>query len=426
MRRSGRRSALSSTHRGRDRSRGSARPFALCLAAAVAGALTCATLAGCDRSDAPPELTSWPVVATPQFPLGMQTDFAWLATAQRDEVMLLGKPDAVHVAGRVTAICPVPALDYGPATDAPVRFGFMIFHECGVRYAGSYLREGADEAEGCSLAIDGQLPPVRAATPVWPDEGDTGELVALITGGEMPTPRPADVQAEPPPWVTGTEVQLAWLQGEALVVGSPEALAGTDPWAMRAGKFAGQEDNLLVCVYTQAPFDEVTRRRPWIYRVVVGDDGLPHLDPRWRGTSFARPFRDATFGDFTGTGEGEIAALEVTEDGGRALTAYLFEGFGLEGMAESVELPAVEDRLEAARWVGGNADELVVRTTDGRFLFFGLATDAGELRQVLEIDGPGGILGWTITSASGGEPGELLCVLANGEVWRTDSVQTRG
>jgi len=169
----------------------------------------------------------------------------------------------------------------------------------------------------------------------------------------------------------------------------------------------------------------VTRRRPWIYHVVVGDDGLPHLDPRWRGTSFARPFRDATFGDFTGAGSGEIAALEVTEDGGRTLTAYRFEGFGLEGMAESAELPAIGDHLEAAHWVGGKADELVVRTTDGRFLFFGLDAAAGELREVRAIDGPSAILGWTITSASGGEPGELVCVLANGEVWRTDSWQVR-
>jgi len=131
----------------------------------------------------------------------------------------------------------------------------------------------------------------------------------------------------------------------------------------------------------------------------------------------------STPGDFSGTGEGEIAALEVTEDDGRTLTAYRFEGFGLEGMAESVALPAVGDRLEAAHWVGGNADELVVRTTTGRFLFFGLG--AGELRRVLAIDGPGAVLGWTITSASGGEPGELVCVLPNGEVWRTDSWQVR-
>lgn len=400
---------------GRGRSRGNARLLLRVLPGVLAALVI---LSGCGRREAPPaHLGQWPVASCPDF-LGLSTHIAWVSPQQRTEIEMLGHDDPVSVPGQVTAICRIPALDYDLPADAPLRFGFLIFHEGGA----SYSSDDPGATGSVPLAIEGVLSQVRAAACLSPGDGDHGEVVALITGGQVP-PRASPDEAETPPWVTSAEVQLAWLQGGRLIVGSPEPLAGTNPWALRVGKFAGEEDNLLISVYSGAPFDQVTRRRPWIYRVVRGGDGLPHLDPRWRGTSFSRPFRDATFGDFTGEREGEIAALEVDEDGDRLLTAYRFRGFGLEGLAPSVELPPVSDRLEAAHWSGRAADELVVRAADGRFLFFEFAPDTGELREVLAIQGPAAVLGWAITSATDGEPGDLVCVLPTGEVWRTDSSQ---
>jgi len=168
-------------------------------------------------------------------------------------------------------------------------------------------------------------------------------------------------------------------------------------------------------VYNEAPFDEVMRRRPWIYRVVEGEDGLPHLDPRWRGTSFAHPFRDATFCDLTGTGEGEIAALEVAEDGGWMLTAYRFEGFGLEGMAPSLELPEVEDRIEAVHLDRNATDELLVHATGRppRFIFYGLRGPEPVLLEVAQARAPQNLLGWVPLREEAGRF-EIFCLLRDG------------
>lgn len=398
--------------RGRGRSPGSARPLLRVLVVAMSLAL----LAGCAREEAPPpELSDWPVASAPGL-LGLSTEIAWVSPARRAQLQVMGRQRPLSVPGQVCAVCRVPAMDYAMPADAPLRFGFLVFHDSGVSYAGG----DAQDTTPAELTVDGALQCVRAATCVSPSEGNAGEVVALVTGGAVPPRTPAG-EAEPPPWVTSADVQLAWLQGGRLIVGPPEQLTGKNPWALRSGKFAGEEDNLLVSVYTDAPFDTVVRRRPWIYRVVQGEDGLPRLDPRWRGTSFAHPFRDATFADVTGAGEGEIAALEVSEDGGRMLTAYRFEGFGLEGLGPSAQLPDVEDRLEAARWTGAAGQELVIRTLDGRFLFYALDGQSGQLRQVLDIEGPEAVLGWVITDASASQPGNLLCVLPDGDVWRVRS-----
>ncbi|MFO8080410.1 MAG: hypothetical protein R6V07_08900 [Armatimonadota bacterium] len=296
-----------------------------------------------------------------------------------------------HVIGvrdYVTAICPLPER------------GAMIFTPSG----------GFDV--GAEKDLWSTQPDVRNAAAL----GST--RLALIVGGDTTGDAPGE-PAEPPPWLMGAEIRLGRIEDDQLRVGPSELPHTINPWRIQHGRFAGEDDNLLVFVYTRAPFDEVMRRRPWIYRVTEGDDGLPHLDPRWRGTSFAHPFRDATFGDFTGEGEGEIAALEVTEDGGRMITAYHFQGFGLEGLAPSARVPPVEDRLQAARRGESEADELVVRALDGRFLFYELDAGRGELRETLAVDGPETVLGWIVTGGTPAGSGELACVLPDGDIWRT-------
>ena len=241
--------------------------------------------------------------------------------------------------------------------------------------------------------------------------------LALLTAGDSQS-HPVEPPAEAPPWLLGGTINLAWLENDRLVIGAPELEADLNAYRLKAGRFAGEDENLLVFVYTRAPFDDVMRRRPWIYRVIEGDNALPVLEPRWRGSSFSRPFRDAIFGDFTGEGEGEIAALEVARDGGRLLTAYRFKGFGLEGLAPGTALPDVEDRVEIVRRGDGLADELVVRANDGRFLVFEFDAEAEMLRQTRVIEGPKTVLGWMIDPASEGERGSVSCVLPGGGLWR--------
>lgn len=360
------------------------------------------------------ELGQWPIAVSPDL-LGLSTDTAWLSANERTRVRVEGRTAALAAGGNVTALCRCPPMDYGMPVDATLRFGFLAFHGNGV----SYYTDEAPDAGFTALQVEGLPGTVRAATCVCPGN-ESGDVVVLVTGGEVP-PRTQGGAAEPPPWVTSGEVQLAWLRGETLVVGSPQPLVGTNPWAIRAGRFAGEDGNVMICVYTEAPFDDVVRRRPWIFRVVPGDEGEPTLDPRWRGTSFARPFRDAVFVDATGEGEGEIAALEVTEDQGRALTVYRFEGFGLEGVAPTVTLPPVEDRLQSADWSKSDSEELVVRGADGSFHFYAFDGATEAFREVRALDGPDAVLGWVITDRTAEEPGRLLCILPTGEVWRAQS-----
>ncbi|MFP4250375.1 MAG: hypothetical protein ACLFU7_11995 [Armatimonadota bacterium] len=337
---------------------------------------------GCDRS---PPVDRWPMASA--ITAGGESFVAWALPPDRFGLGLTSH--VVEVKDYVTAICPLHER------------GAMIFTPSG----------GFD---------------VRAEKDLWstqPDVRNAAALgatrLALILGGDTTACAPGE-PAEPPPWLMGAEIRIGRIDDNQLRVGPSELPHTVNPWRIQHGRFGGEDDALLVLVYTRAPFDDVMRRRPWIYRITEGDDGLPHLDPRWRGTSFAHPFRDATFGDFTGRGEGEIAALEVTEDGGRMITAYHFEGFGLEGLAPSARVPPVEDRLHAARWNASEADGLVVRALDGRFIFYELDAEKGELRQRSAVDGPGSVLGWIVTGAETAGPGELICVLPGGDLWRAN------
>lgn len=219
---------------------------------------------------------------------------------------------------------------------------------------------------------------VRAAVAI------SSSALVVITGGETNPPRQTGAGNASLPWLTGGEARIATLTNGRLSVGEADVQAAWNPWRLKAGRFAG-EDNVLVFVYKRTPFDAVARQRPFIYRLVTGDDGLPHLRARWRGTSFSHPFVDATFGDFTGSGEGEIAALEVSNEGGRLLTAYHFEGFGLEGLAPSVKLPEVDDYLAAADLVGDEREELIAHVLGGDGPF--AALDSGPRFVVYALIG---------------------------------------
>jgi len=371
-----RRSNLSRHRRGRVRSQGSPRPLACALLAALAAL----AMAGCEQRA---EYDRWPMAVT---------------THQGAQVV-------AHAPGPVTLVVePATVMQVGDHVRCMVAApdeGFLVF--CGRTLVHLRYR---DSTWSCAdfRPIDRQ---VRAAALSRP-------LVATITGGRPQAPgQPARGAGEPPPWLLGGEVRLAWFEGSDFVVGKSELPADVNPWRIRAGRFAG-EQNLLVFVYNQAPFDDVMRRRPWIYRVVEGEDGLPHLDPRWRGTSFAHPFRDATFCDLSGAGEGEIAALEVAEDGGRMLTAYHFEGFGLEGMAPSLELPEVEDRIEAVHLDRNATDELLVHASEPpRFICYGLRGPEPLLLEVARAPAPTDVLGWVPLREEAGRF-EIFCVLGDG------------
>ncbi len=324
-----RRNSPSRHRRGRGRSHRSPRPLACTLLAAVAALVP----GGCAERL---EFDRWPMEVVIRPSAGGNA--GWRSPTD-PRTLEISHADPFTVASPITALGPSPDLEGS-------FFGLLVFHEEGVDRCGAML-----VADG-PVAVRGELPLVRAAVVLDRFEDRPPWTVSvLLTGGATDAPAAAD-GGEPPPWLMGGELRLAWFEGSDYVVGGSELPADVNPWRIRAGRFAGEE-SLLVFIYNKAPFDDVMRRRPWIYRVAEGQDGLPHLDPRWRGTSFAHPFRDATFCDLTGTGEGEIAALEVAEDGGRLLTAYHFEGFGMEGMAPSLDLPEVEDRLEATHWLGG-------------------------------------------------------------------------
>jgi len=372
-----------------------------------AALLAVATIAGC--AEPPPRrFERWPIMMTTIPSPAHQ--FAWLSP-QHPARLVMQYGDPVTTKGAITAISDSPDVSsHGWAV-----CGLVAFHEEGAEHVNTISREHHP------LEIDGELSCARAAERVWPLEMQRPALV-LIDGGTVDASVQAE-DAEPAPWLLGGEVRLAWFDEGTLVLGESEIEGEANPYRIRAGWFAG-EDSLLVFVYTRAPFDDVLRRRPWVYRIVESDEGVPHLEARWRGTSLSHPFRDATFCDLTGDRSGEIAALEIAEDGGRLITAYRFEGFGLEGLAPSVKPAEVEDKLEAANWVGGWEQELVVRRTDGRFVFFAL--DTGKLREVLTVDGPREVLGWVVTSASNGEPGDIVCVLPSGETWEANSWQFRG
>ncbi len=379
------------TSSGRSHSRRVLRPRSYLLAT-----LALISMVGCQPQYR--DRDRWPVCALP--PTASRPDVAWLSPADSTTIYV-SRTDTGPCLGEspwVAAIC----VD-------PVGSGFVVFRD----HWTSHITRSDDVWSTMSTASPAER--VRAAT-----RTDSGTLVVITGGQAQPLPRQTDAADEPIPWLMGGEARIATLTDGQLSVGDVDVQTDWNPWRLKSGRFAGEE-SILVFVYKRSPFDAVARSRPFIYRVATGDDGLPHLQARWRGTSFSHPFVDATFGDFTGSGEGEIAALEVGRDGGRLLTAYHFQGFGLEGLAPGIDLPGVEDCLAAADVTGDAREELIVHRptsageTGPQFIAYGL-TDAPEptLAQVGSCEAPDDVLAWEPIARRGTSAGAVVCVTVNG------------
>lgn len=344
-------------------------------------------------------------------------EVVYLSPLCSKELVALTSPDtaAARYGGWVSCISLAPAAE-----------GFVIFagHEA------FHLRRAPEGWRNAAVGRPGRW--VRAACPIVSPSRD--HLLALICGGQtQPASGQNEAAGEPTPWLMNGEVLLATLANERLLLGEAELPGDLNAWRIKSGRFAG-EQNLLVCVYTRSPFDPIARRRPFVYRVEEDADGVVHLEPRWRGTSFSHPFVDADFGDFSGAAEGEIAALELGSDEGRLLTAYRFEGFGLEGLAPTVELgdpegrPDVEDLLAAADVVGDDRDELLVhaRGGEGGFAAYGLTDD--EQPQIVELaraPAPERTIAWVPLERSGRRTGQVACLKRDGAIELMDLQETR-
>lgn len=165
----------------------------------------------------------------------------------------------------------------------------------------------------------------------------------------------------------GAGVAICDLRGRVLWDGFDRAL---NPWLLGAGRFAGKSA-VLVGVTKACPFDRREAPRPFLYALQPGGQGLSKL---WLGTSLARPFVAAGFAHLGGRADDELVALERTASGALALGAYRWEGFGVEGLARSEEIPGARE-MRCPEAGGDRAQEVVVRTEVGqrwRFLAYSL------------------------------------------------------
>jgi len=188
---------------------------------------------------------------------------------------------------------------------------------------------------------------------------------------------------------------------------------GLHPWMLRSGRFCGREV-LFVGVRKPAIFDPFERPRPFFYEVRAGGIGLRKV---WLGTSLSRPFVTIDLGNLDGVGEDELVALEQTASGGLELSAYVWRGFGIEGVARSKGISRAREADCVDVW-GGPQEEVVVRQVEGqrwRFVAYGLAGE--ELAPVAQasatVSGEG--VAWSLIAADGAKVG---CVELRGRATR--------
>ncbi len=154
----------------------------------------------------------------------------------------------------------------------------------------------------------------------------------------------------------GARVQIRRPNGQVLWDDFDPSL---HPWLLRAGRFSGRSV-LLIGVRKTAIFDPREGKRPFIYEVKSSGRGLRKI---WLGTSLSRPFETADFADLDGTGEDELIALERTATGGVSLGAYIWKGFGVEGIARSAEIAGACDLRAADVWGDGRREVVVLART---------------------------------------------------------------
>lgn len=175
------------------------------------------------------------------------------------------------------------------------------------------------------------------------------------------------------------------------------------PWMLRSGRFCGCEV-LLVGVRKPAIFDPVERPRPFLYEVRAGGAGLRKV---WLGTSLSRPFVTIDLGNLDGVGEDELVALEQTAPGGLELSAYVWKGFGIEGLARSESIPSAREVSCVDVW-GGPEEEVVVRQVEGqrwRFVAYGLSEERLSPVAKARATVPGEGVAWSLVAADGGGAG---------------------
>ena len=261
----------------------------------------------------------------------------------RAACVVIGPPDAeaqisalALSASRVTALLPdgrtmevaLPAGTEPRAGCWAPDAGYLTFTE-----TSAWVRPPAMSAQWSRLR--GAPPQVRQAV------GLGGNRMLLLYGG-----------VATPGGLSGAQVGLYELTaGHAL-----SALhLGVKPEANPRFLAVGELDDgpyALVGVLTVAVFDPHLHLRPWLYGLAGG-----RLTPAWLGTSFARPYITAGFGDVDAASSGdELCSLELDADGRRLITAYRRHGFVMEGVAQSGP-GMLGDTLRTARM--GHGEDLV-------------------------------------------------------------------
>jgi hypothetical protein len=169
----------------------------------------------------------------------------------------------------------------------------------------------------------------------------------------------------------GARVALMWPYDGGIWEGFDRSL---NPCMVAGGRFAGG-NVLLVGARKTTLFDPVERERPFIYTIRADQKGLRK---RWLGTSLSRPFIAATFANLDGAGEDELCALERTHTGGWSVSAYVWEGFGVEGLGCSPELPPSDAPPELTDLGTPDGHRLILMTRHaGQATFTALGLRAG-------------------------------------------------
>jgi hypothetical protein len=114
-----------------------------------------------------------------------------------------------------------------------------------------------------------------------------------------------------------------------------------NPWKVMTGDVDGDGvKEISLGVYKKSDFHPIMARRPFIYNW----DGS-ELSPKWLGSRLSRPFEDYIFSDVDDDNMDEIVAIEILQDGEKALNSYKWKGFGFEELAESQKYSDISELM---------------------------------------------------------------------------------